>query len=146
MSQRSRRHTSSRSISAQKRKPIAAGEEYGEEKSNISVRKNWFFQQSPMSQVYYLKIAIGLIFGSILGLFYSNPIIAGNWFIFPLIALGTAIVITRYVLNITKDDLDDLRLITWTGTISMIVAFICASVLVFNIIFPPHYYWLNGKF
>lgn len=146
MSQRSRRHTSSRSISTQKRKSASYSDDSIEEKSTIAVGRNWFFQQSPMSQVYYLKITIGLVFGGLLGLFYSNPVIAGNWFIFPLVALGAAIVITRYVLNISKDDLDDLRLITWTGTISMIIAFMVASVLIWNIVVPTHYTWLNGSY
>ena len=139
MSSRTRRHTSSRSISAQKRRPEASGECFEEENSTISVGKNWFFQQSPMSQVYYIKIVVGIVFGLIMGLLYKNPIIAGNWYIFPFIALGSVYVFTRYYMKISKDDLDDLRLITWTGTVSMFIAFIVASVLIFNIIHIPAY-------
>ena len=135
MSQRPRRHTSSRSMVSQKRKPVATAEYSEDEKTTIALGKNWFFQQSPMSQVYYLKVVIGIGLGFFVGAFYNIGIIAGNWFIFPLIGLGSVILIARNYLKISKDDLDDLRLITWSGTISMIIAFIGASALTFNILF-----------
>ena len=139
MSSRQRRHTSSRSISAQKRRSESSSESFEEDIKPIAVGKNWFFQQSPMSQVYYIKVAVGLLFGLIIGILYDNPIIAGNWYIFPFIALGSVYVFTRYYMKISKDDLDDLRLITWTGTVSMFIAFIVASVLIFNIVHIPTY-------
>ena len=139
MSSRQRRHTSSRSISAQKRRSESSAESFEEDIKPIAVGKNWFFQQSPMSQVYYIKVAVGLLFGLIIGILYDNPIIAGNWYIFPFIALGSVYVFTRYYMKISKDDLDDLRLITWTGTVSMFIAFIVASVLIFNIVHIPTY-------
>jgi hypothetical protein len=46
-------------------------------------------------------------------------------------------IIARKFLNITKDDLDDLRLITWSGTISLFIAFIVSSILIHTIISPP---------
>lgn len=143
---RSRRHTSSRSISAQKRRSEVSGESIEEESRPIAVGKNWFYQQSPMSQVFYIKVVVGLLFGCIIGILYTNPIIAGNWFIFPFIALGSVYVFVRYYMKISKDDLDDLRLLTWSGTISLFIAFICASVLIFNVVYPPHYTWLAGSF
>lgn len=138
MSTRPKRFTSSRSMSPQKRKALATGEVQEEEENTpLSFGKNWFLQQTPMSQIYYAKIAIGFALG-IVGLLYQNPIIAGNWFIFPLIGLAGCYVLARSYLGITKDDVDDLRLLAWHGTISLFIAFIASSVLVDMIFFPPN--------
>jgi F0F1-type ATP synthase assembly protein I len=137
MSQRpQRRHTSSRSQPTQKRRQSSSESEL-EDKITLEMGKNWYFQQTPMSQVYYLKVVMGLVVGFIIGIFYDIQIIANNWFIFPLICLMSIMIIARKFLNITKDDLDDLRLITWSGTISLFIAFIVSSILIHTIISPP---------
>ena len=137
-SKRPRRHTSSRSLSSQKRRAVISGEEEEDERSTLNAGRNWFFQQSPMAQIYYLKVAIGLIVGSVVGVFYTNHYVAGNWFIFPLISLGIVIVIVRNYLKISKDDVDDFRLIAWHGTVSLIIGFIVASVMTDMILYTPH--------
>lgn len=137
-SKRSRRYTSSRSGVGQRRRPVATGDYSEEENTTVALGKNWFFQQSPMSQVYYVKVIASIVFGTIVGIFYNFNIIADNWFIFPFIALAAVIAFTRYVLKITKDDLDDLRLIAWSGTISLFIGFIATSALIYNIV------WLSS--
>lgn len=137
MSQRSRR-TSGRSGVSQRRRPIPTGESLDEEKTTVALGKNWFFQQSPMSQVYYVKVIASIVFGIFVGIFYNINIIATNWFIFPVIALFAVAVFARYVLKISKDDLDDLRLYAWSGTISLFIGFIATSALVYNIV------WLSS--
>ena len=137
-SQRPRRHTSSRSLSSQKRRAVSSGEVEEDETSTLNAGRNWFFQQSPMAQIYYLKVAVGLIVGLVVGVFYGNQYVAGNWFIFPLISLGVVIVIVRNYLKITKDEVDDLRLIAWHGTISLIIAFIVGSVMTDMLLYTPH--------
>ena len=139
MSQRSKRFTSSRSGVSQRRRPVATGEYSDDDKTAVTIGKNWFFQQSPMSQVYYIKVVVGIALGLFVGGFYKNTFIAGNWWIFPIIGVGSVIAIVRYVLKITKDDLDDLRLIAWSGTISLFIGFIATSALMYNIIYPQ---WL----
>ncbi len=140
MSQRSRRYTSSRSGVSQRRKAVATGDYSDDDKTAVSLGKNWFFQQSPMSQVYYIKVVIGLALGILIGPLYGfgslGHLIAGNWFIFPIIGVGAVVAITRFVLKISKDDLDDLRLIAWSGTISLFIGFVAASALMFNVVFP----------
>jgi len=138
MSSRPRRFTSSRSITSQKRRPVADGEYVEEEKTNLAIGKNWFYQQSPSSQVYYMKIAVGFIAG-IVGILYDIPIFAGNWFIFPLICLAGVYVATRSYLGITKDDIDDFKLLAWHGTISLFISFIISSALIHMIINPPQF-------
>lgn len=137
MSQRPRRYTSSRSMGSQKRKSTSE-EEVEDEHSPFSLSKNWFFQQTPNSQVYYIKVIVGLITG-LVGIFYGFQIVAGNWFIFPTIALGAVYVFVRFYLKYDQDTVKDLPLVFWHGTISLYIGFICTSALFYMIINPPHF-------
>lgn len=135
MSSRPRRYTSSRSMSAQKRKALAGGEDVETESTPIGTGVNWFMQQTPASQVFYAKIIVGVVLG-IVGIFYGIPIVAGNWFIFPLIGIAGVYVLARQYLDISKDDINDLMLLAWHGTVSLFIGFICSSALVYMILFP----------
>lgn len=136
MSSRPRRFTSSRSMSPQKRKALAGGEDVeAENDSPIGTGLNWFMQQTPASQVFYAKIVVGVVLGFV-GIFYGIPIIAGNWFIFPLIGIAGVYVLARQYLDISKDDINDMMLLAWHGTISLFIGFICSSALVYMILNP----------
>lgn len=132
---RPRRFTSSRSIGPQKRK-VSTGEDSDDGKGVTNIGKNWFFQQTPNSQVYYLKVAVSLVLG-LVGLFYGNHLIASNWFIFPTLALIGIYIFVRYYLKYDKETIKDAPLILWHGTISLYIGFIASSVLVWMVAFPP---------
>ena len=137
MSQRPRRFTSSRSMSPQKRRQ-ASGEDSGESRSSTNMGKNWYFQQTPGSQVYYLKVVVGIVLGFI-GILYNNHFVAGNWFIFPTIAVAGIYFFARNYLKIDKETIKDPALILWHGTISLYIGFIVSSALIWMILFPTHF-------
>lgn len=134
---RNKRRTSSRVQTGHKRKIAVKDYEDGEYKRPVD--SNWFFQQSPVSQVYYLKVSFGVITGAIIGLLYGIQTVANNWFIFPLIGIAAIGIATRKFLDIDKDTINDLKLYAWTGTISLIIAFIVTSTLISMFISPPSF-------
>ena len=115
-----------------------AAEEVEENTTPTGFGVNWYMQQSPGSQIYYAKITVGLVLG-IVGIFYNIPIVAGNWFLFPLIALAGIYVFARQYLNISKDDINDYLILLWHGTISLFIAYIASSSLVYMILYPPNF-------
>ena len=131
---RTKRRTSSRITTGKKRRKVSITEV---EEERPIIGKNWYFQQTPNAQVYYAKIAFGIISGMIVGLFYVVEIVAQNWFLFPLGGIIVIGLVARRFLNIDKETINDLKLYAWTGTISLIVAFIVTSALVYMIFNPP---------
>ncbi|MFX0063887.1 MAG: hypothetical protein ACFFC7_17090 [Candidatus Hermodarchaeota archaeon] len=85
---------------------------------------------SPATQMYYVKLTVGALFGFIVGnLPLNHPV--GGWvigLIIAVIALAIAAVFIRYGLKIPKDVLDDRRLIL-NGTFSFVMIFLVAWVV-----------------
>lgn len=131
---RRQRRTSSR-VTGKKRK-IQGSESDEILPASLTFGKDWFYQQSPNAQVYYLKVAFGVISGGIIGLFYVLDFIAKNWFLFPLLGvIGIGLLVRRF-LDIDKDLISDFKLYAWNGTISLFIGFICSSALIYMIFNP----------
>ncbi|MHA1166997.1 MAG: hypothetical protein ACTSP4_04645 [Candidatus Hodarchaeales archaeon] len=92
------------------------------------------------ARMYYTKVVTGAVTGLIAGIFFMltngslsgvvpNPDPTGIrswWLIFPLCGLIVSMLITRYIWNITPEEIDKKRLVL-SGTFSLIAIFVFIS-------------------
>ena len=95
----------------------------------------WYESLPANTQIYYLKLIIGIILGIPMGLLYDYSVVAGNWFIMPILGVLIAILIVRYVLKIDETAASWVRVVL-SGTITLFVAFILISSLTWMITSP----------
>jgi len=78
--------------------------------------------------MYYIKIIIGGVLGSLAGLSFELLGLPADptWWITGLLGLGLSILIVRFVLGILEDELTLVKLIL-SGTISYLIIFIFTS-------------------
>ena len=135
---RPRRRTSSRVRTSKKR--ISSSVSDFEDTVSSSKGSNYFFRLSVNVQVYYMKIAFGLVSGVIMGLLYSTiPGVTSSWWFIPFSGLILIVILTRRGLNYAPEDLSWPKLILLSGTASLFISFIFTSTLVWLIFTPQNY-------
>lgn len=127
-STKARRHRSQRRV----RKDL----EDEDLKDTFSLKKG----RDSNTRMYYTKVVTGAVTGLVVGLLFTltngslsgtspNPDptgIHGLWLIFPVVGLIVAMLVTRYIWNITSDEIDRKRLVL-SGTFSLIAIFVFTS-------------------
>ena len=110
---RRKRRTSSR-ITTGKTRKISIVESEDEVRQPLG--DNWYYQnkigqyyfsQSPNTQVYFAKVAFGVISGFIIGFFYFIDVVAKNWFLIPIMGVLFIGVMARRFLHIDKETITD---------------------------------------
>lgn len=134
MTKRSARRTSARG-----QRTVKRGDEPVVEKAPEKPEGNWFQRQTANNKVYYTKLTYGVLVGVLVGLLYEVDLIRGNWFLFPIIGVLVVPLVARYVYQIQEDELNNLKLFLWAGTISMFISFIFTSSLMWMVLFPRTY-------
>lgn len=123
---------------APRRVPVKPREEESETKTEVIRGKGllgWYESLPANTQIYYLKLIMGIILGIPMGFLYDNGIIAGNWFIVPILGVLFATLIVRYLLKIDETAASWPRVLL-SGTITLFVAFILISALVWMLYSP----------
>ncbi|MHA1990518.1 MAG: hypothetical protein ACW981_02360 [Candidatus Hodarchaeales archaeon] len=129
---------------APRRSPVKPREEVKVEPEETTARSilEKFQKLSANTQIYYTKIIISFILAIPSGAIFTNPDIASNWFLFPIIGLGSAILVVRFALKIDVDQASWPRLIL-SGTITLFISFIVVSSLVWMLFFGDISQYVN---
>ncbi|MHA1983970.1 MAG: hypothetical protein ACW967_06415 [Candidatus Hodarchaeales archaeon] len=103
-----------------------------------------FQKLSANTQIYYTKIIVSFVLAIPSGAIFTNPDIASNWFLIPILGLGLAMLIVRFALKIDVDQASWPRLIL-SGTITLFISYIVISSLVWMLFFAnlPQYLILD---